>query len=117
MGKVHFQPHDKAIEVRDGMTFLQTANQAKVLLKQKCGGKGACATCKVQVTHSDGELAALTPMEVRMLNEKAIKDGFRLACQIKVNGDAEITVPEDPLRRAVRLQLEAAERERQQQGN
>jgi 2Fe-2S ferredoxin len=116
MGKVHFQPHDKVLEVRDGTTFLATANQAKVLLKQSCGGKGACATCKVQV-RSEGELAPHTPMEIRMLSEKMRQDGFRLACQIKVNGDAEVIVPEDPLRRAVRLQMEAAERERQQQGN
>jgi 2Fe-2S ferredoxin len=44
-----------------------------------------------------------------------VKDGYRLGCQCKVTGDAEVIIPEDPLRRTIRLQLEAARREKEEQ--
>jgi 2Fe-2S ferredoxin len=50
-------------------------------------------------------------MEKHMLSDTMRKEGYRLGCQCKVTGDATVTIPEDPLRRTIRLQLEAARRE------
>lgn len=116
MGKsrVHFLPHDMAAEVRNGVTVLSAARSAKVPLASKCGGRGACTTCKVQVKSSSEPMAELSRMEKHMLSDRMVKDGFRLGCQCKVTGDMEIEIPEDPLRRTIRLQLEAARREREE---
>lgn len=107
---LHFQPHDRSIVARNGTTILAAARLAKVMLQSKCGGRGACTACKVQI-RTEAQPAPLTRMEKHMLSEQMIKDGYRLGCQCVVNGDADVIVPEDPLRRTIRLQLEAARRE------
>lgn len=113
MSRLHFLPHDKAVEVRNGVTFLAAARSAKVALPSKCGGRGACTTCKVQI-QSAAPLLEPSRMERHMLSETQRKSGYRLGCQSKVTGDATVTIPEDPLRRTIRLQLEAARREKEE---
>ncbi|PWK15915.1 2Fe-2S iron-sulfur cluster-binding protein [Tumebacillus permanentifrigoris] len=113
MSKVTFEPHGKTVEVRDGGTILAAARAAKVLLPSKCGGRGACTTCKVLIKFSTPP-SELSRMEKHMLSDRMIKDGYRLGCQCKVTGDAEVTIPEDPLRRTIRLQLEAQRREKEE---
>lgn len=110
MSKLHFLPHDKTVEVRDGVTYLAAARQGKIALSSKCGGRGACTTCKVQI-QSAVRLSEPSRMEKHMLSEKQRQEGYRLGCQSRVTGDATVTIPEDPLRRTIRLQLEAARRE------
>lgn len=114
MSKLHFHPYDKTVDVRNGMTILAAARHAKVMLQSKCGGRGACTACKVQVQAAQ-PLPPLSRMEKHMLSDKMVKDGYRLGCQCQVNGDMEVTVPEDPLRRVIRMQLEAARREKEEE--
>jgi 2Fe-2S ferredoxin len=114
MIRVRFLPDDKSVSVRPGVTLLAAARQAKVMLPSKCGGRGACTTCKVQVTASSAPLSPLSRMEKHMLSENMVEDGYRLGCQCKLTGDAEVVIPEDPLRRTIRLQLEAARRAREE---
>ncbi|TCP54688.1 2Fe-2S iron-sulfur cluster protein [Tumebacillus sp. BK434] len=110
MSKVKVLPHDKTVDVRDGVLFLAAVRAAKAVLPSKCGGNGACGTCKLQV-ESTKQLDPPTKTESRMLSARQIQDGYRLGCQAKVRGDAVVTLPEDPLRRVIRMQLEAARRE------
>lgn len=114
MSRLHFTPHDKSVEVRAGVTILNAARQAKIHLPSKCGGRGACTTCKVRV-RSAVKLPELSRMERHMLSDRMVQDGYRLGCQCCVTGDAEIEIPEDPFRRTIRLQLEAARREKEGQ--
>ncbi len=113
MSKVKVLPHDKTVEVRDGVLFLAAVRVAKAALASKCGGRGACGTCKLQVQPA-GVLDPPTPLEQRMLSERQLQEGFRLGCQAKVKGDAVVTLPEDPLRRVIRMQLEAARSQSEQ---
>ncbi|KEO85066.1 2Fe-2S iron-sulfur cluster-binding protein [Tumebacillus flagellatus] len=113
MNKIRFEPHGKTVDVRTGVSLLAAARSAKVMLPSKCGGRGACTTCKVQV-QSETPLPPLSRMEKHMLSDRMVADGFRLGCQCNVTGDAVVTIPEDPLRRTIRLQLEAARREKEE---
>ncbi|ARU63398.1 hypothetical protein CBW65_22195 [Tumebacillus avium] len=107
MSKVKVFPHDKTVEVRDGVLFLAAVRAAKAALPSKCGGRGACGTCKLKVESTE-KLEPLTKTETRMLSVRQVQEGYRLGCQTKVKGDAVVTIPEDPLRRVIRMQLEAA---------
>lgn len=55
--------------------------QAKDFLKGKiafpCSGNGTCGKCKIKVT---GDTSPLTSMEEKLLTDKEIKEGVRLAC-------------------------------------
>jgi 2Fe-2S ferredoxin len=101
--EVHFYPDQRKIQVRPGTTILDASTKARVLIRTRCGGKAACLMCKVIVEDQSG----LSPMkrneELKLggLSER----GYRLACQACVIGETRVSVPEDPLKAAVRAQL------------
>ncbi|WP_261301122.1 2Fe-2S iron-sulfur cluster-binding protein [Paenibacillus andongensis] len=101
--EVHFWPDDKKISVRPGTTLLDAGRKAKVHIRTRCDGKAACLMCKVKVSDPSG----LAPMNVneRLKLGTQADEGFRLACQARVNGTVQVTVPEDPLKAAIRAQL------------
>ena len=103
---VRFQPQRAEIAVERGISVLEAALGGKVNLPHKCGGHGACGTCKI-VIDSRTELSLPNKMEMRHLTEARLAEGFRLACQCVLTGPATVTVPEDPLRRVVRELLAA----------
>ncbi|WP_339062697.1 2Fe-2S iron-sulfur cluster-binding protein [Tepidibacillus marianensis] len=105
-----FSPDEKRIDIKPGITILKAAIRANVHLGHKCGGKGACLTCKVKI--DDQTVVSLpTSSERQKLGESLLKQGFRLGCQTKVNRSLTVEVPEDPLKAAIRKQLA------KQQGN
>lgn len=101
MPKVVFLPEEKEVTVKVGTTVLQASRKARCMIKSVCGGNASCLTCKVQV----GDPSALSPM-AKKEQIKVGDGGYRLACQAKIMDHAEIILPEDPLQRAVRKQLQ-----------
>ncbi|GIM47373.1 hypothetical protein DNHGIG_29220 [Collibacillus ludicampi] len=108
---IHFEPHGKTIEVKNGTSFLAAALLAEISIPHKCGGKGTCGTCKVRI-QSESPLAPAGRAEKWRLSTNMLKEGYRLSCQCKVTGNAIVEVPEDPLMRVIRLQLEAKRKEK-----
>lgn len=104
MANIIFYPFNKQIEVRDGITVLEAARLAKVPLRTRCGGRAGCLMCKIKL---DNTLHHPAPndKELRKLGAST-KEGIRLACQTKCKGSMHIFVPEDPLKAAIRKQLE-----------
>ncbi|MEW9699002.1 2Fe-2S iron-sulfur cluster-binding protein [Paenibacillus sp. SI8] len=100
---VHFWPDDKRIQVRPGTTLLDAGRKAKIHIRTRCGAKAACLMCKVKVSDPSG-LQPMNQNERLKLGSQA-DEGYRLACQARVSGKVDVTVPEDPLKAAVRAQL------------
>ncbi|MBD0380601.1 2Fe-2S iron-sulfur cluster-binding protein [Paenibacillus sedimenti] len=100
---VHFWPDDKKTQVRSGTTLLDAGRKAKVHIRTRCGAKAACLMCKVKVSDQSG-LEPMNQNERLKLGSQA-EEGYRLACQARVKGAVDVTVPEDPLKAAIRAQL------------
>lgn len=83
---------DNAIDVAPGSSLLTTLSEESVFLPSACGGGGTCAMCICQITEGGGEAL---PTEMNYLTRKQVEDHWRLACQVKVRNDMEITVPEE----------------------
>lgn len=66
----------------EGENLLKAAKEARIKLKDSCGGKGKCGKCKIKVV--SGNLTKPTKREVKELGEEKIKEGYRLACQVEV---------------------------------
>ncbi len=81
---------DRKVEVESGRPLLSALATENVFLPSACGGKGSCAQCRVRVTEGGGEIL---PTEAVHFSRKEIKDNWRLACQVKVKNDIDITVP------------------------
>ncbi len=92
----------KIVEVHKGTSLLHAIKKSNVPIMSRCGGKAACLTCKVESKDGKG----LTPISDK--EKRKLGDGgtYRLACQTKVTSDTEIYVPEDPLKKAIRKQLQ-----------
>ncbi|HEY40254.1 MAG TPA: DUF4445 domain-containing protein [Dehalococcoidia bacterium] len=92
MGKyrVTFLPDKKEIEVEDGTTLLQTAEQAGIQLNTLCGGEGLCGECRLQVV--DGKARA-DKNAIGFFSKDELKKGFVLACQTRVEDDLQVNVP------------------------
>ncbi len=75
-----------------GGKLLVALGDNDLFLASACGGGGTCGQCKVRVLEGGGELL---PTEKSFINKKAAVSGYRLACQVSVDNDMKIEVPED----------------------
>jgi ferredoxin len=100
MPKVTFEREGVTVEARAGQTVLELAEQAGIDVfrgmwpELHCGGasKGWCNRCKVWVKPSTpGAITPPTAVETRpRLLSARVRGSMRLACQVRVSGDAAI---------------------------
>ncbi len=83
---------DKEIEVSSGDSLLTTLGNQKIFLPSACGGGGTCIQCECHVLEGGGEAL---PTETPHFTRKELKEGIRLACQVKVKQNMNITIPEE----------------------
>ncbi len=83
---------DKTIEVASGATLLTTLGNEKIFLPSACGGGGSCVQCECHVNSGGGEAL---PTETPHFTRKELQHGIRLACQVKVKQDMDISIPEE----------------------
>ncbi|KAF0107075.1 MAG: ferredoxin [Anaerolineaceae bacterium] len=76
------------VQARTGSLLSEAARQAGVEIGQPCGGQGRCGRCLVQVTAGPVRRRST----LRLANED-IQQGFALACQTVIEGDAAVFVP------------------------
>ncbi|NQT86974.1 DUF4445 domain-containing protein [bacterium] len=85
-----FEPEGKSAFVLGGSLVLEAAARAGIIVDTPCGGSGTCGKCRVIVRDGCSEL---TDTERGSLTESEIADGYRLACQAKVERETIVTVP------------------------
>lgn len=83
---------EKEIEVSSGASLLTTLGNEKIFLPSACGGGGTCLQCECHVHAGGGEAL---PTETPHFSRKELKEGVRLACQVKVKQDMDISIPEE----------------------
>ncbi len=64
--------------------------QNGILNETPCGGKGVCGKCRM---HAEGSLSELTEREKECLTSYEVGRGTRLSCQVRLSGDALVTIP------------------------
>ena len=80
---------ERILIVGPGQKLLDVLAQAGLLLPSACGGRGTCGQCKITVDTGGG---AVLPTEATLLAKADIATHKRLACQVVVKRDLEITV-------------------------
>ncbi len=88
--KVTFFPDQKEVEVEEGTTLLQAAEEAGVYVNSICGGEGLCGECRLQVLSGKATSDKYT---IGFFSSEEIKNGYVLACQTKVEDNLEVMVP------------------------
>jgi uncharacterized 2Fe-2S/4Fe-4S cluster protein (DUF4445 family) len=93
------------IMVETGTLLTDAAAQAGVYIAQPCGGQGRCGRCAVQVV--DGGVRRRSTLR---LSPEDVAEGYALACQSVIEGDARIVVPDqETLERTLTTDRVAAE--------
>ncbi|NND16681.1 MAG: NADH:ubiquinone reductase (Na(+)-transporting) subunit F [Eudoraea sp.] len=83
---------EKEIQVPSGSSLLSTLGNQKIFLPSACGGGGTCIQCECHVLDGGGEAL---PTETPHFSKRELNEGVRLACQVKVKQDMNITIPEE----------------------
>lgn len=92
-GKVNIRINgDSDLEVAAGSKLLGTLADQGIFIPSACGGGGTCGQCKVAVLEGGG---SLLPTEASTISKREAAEHQRLACQVTVDGDLDIHVPEE----------------------
>jgi uncharacterized 2Fe-2S/4Fe-4S cluster protein (DUF4445 family) len=88
-----------------GFLLAEAAQSAGIDIGQPCGGQGRCGRCAVQVT--SGNIRRRSTLR---LSDELLEQGYALACQSVIEGDAIIFVPsQDKIERKLSTDRIAAE--------
>ena len=92
MSKVIFQIEGGKPVIMDcnpGDNLLELARRGNVAIDAPCSGNGSCGKCRVKIL--SGQVDSL---KSRHISEEEWAEGWRLSCNTKVLGDAEVFVPD-----------------------
>ncbi len=97
----------KTYTVKGGETLLSYFIANKIFIPSACGGKSTCGFCKTKVLTDVGDLL---PTEAVFISTEEKSEGIRLACQVKVKKDIQVSFPEYLLgTKEYRARVEAVE--------
>ena len=75
-------------------TTLEVLIKSEIALPVHCGGSGACGCCKIRI--EDNTIIRHTPVETNHLSDVQLKEGIRLACQVKPQHNLKIHLIHSP---------------------
>jgi uncharacterized 2Fe-2S/4Fe-4S cluster protein (DUF4445 family) len=91
--KIHAGLRVEDIEVEaDGRLIDALAKLDHSRIDSPCGGKALCGKCRLKLI--SGRLSAPDEREARLLSAAELSAGIRLACLARIEGDAEVELPE-----------------------
>ncbi len=82
---------ERDLSVSVGGKLLGALAANELFVSSACGGGGTCGRCRVKVLEGGG---ALLPIEASFITRREAAEGERLACQVSVDRDMRIRVPE-----------------------
>ena len=92
--RVDINDEEVLFETDGGQTLLSSLYEQGVFIPSACGGKGSCGFCKVRVRSGGGPVL---PTETPFLSRLEVRQGVRLACQLKLKEDVFVRIPEELL--------------------
>ena len=90
MAKVNFYPQDKSIIVEEGLTILQAARKAGIVIESPCNGAGTCGKCRVRL--DEESLNNVVTGGKCHLTKSEEEQGYVLSCEAKIYGDIRVGI-------------------------
>lgn len=100
--KITFLPSGVTIEVHEGVTVFNAAARAEVAIPSQCGGRCACALCRIELVEGSKLISPMGWEEEGHLGNSFHLTGERLSCQTRVFGDVVVRVSEVPVKEKAR---------------
>lgn len=105
MPTIRFLPADVVLEVAEGTTIFGAARKSEVAVPSQCGGRCACALCRVEIIEGGHLVSPIRWDEEEHLGNSFHLTGERLSCQCRVFGDVTVRVVDPPVKEKVRGQF------------
>jgi len=93
---ITFLPSGVTVDVSPGTTVFNAAARAEVAIPSQCGGKCACALCRVCVVTAEPAISPMGWEEEGHLGNAFFITRERLSCQLKVFDDLTVEVQQAP---------------------
>lgn len=90
--RIVFLPLNKKVKVESGISLLEAAGHAGIIINSVCGGDGICGRCKMIV--KGGKVNSMTSP---LLTREEIQHGVVLACAGYVESDVVVEIPAETL--------------------
>lgn len=110
MATIRFEPDGRVVKAEPGENLRLLANASGVFIRSDCNGDGTCGKCRVVVVEHGESLGELAYSEQDLLSEREIQQGYRLACQVYVQQDLVVKIPEETGLRIRQVQSTGLER-------
>ncbi|HXZ98175.1 MAG TPA: ASKHA domain-containing protein [Candidatus Acidoferrum sp.] len=107
---VRFEPEGRVVRAERGENLRLLASASGVFIRSDCNGDGTCGKCRIVIAENGRTLGQLTSSEQDFLMEREVHQGYRLACQISVNEDLVVRIPEETGLRIRQVQSTGLER-------
>lgn len=102
---IEFQPNGMRLDCNKPINGLDAARQAGIELIAVCGGEGLCGKCVVRLL-SDAEDYPPSEVDKKHFSINKLEKGYRLACQLTINKNAKIYIPDGSIIKGQILQIE-----------
>ena len=102
MPRITFLPADVTVDVPVGTTVFNAAARAEVAIPSQCGGKCACALCRVELVSGESLVDAMGWEEEAHLGNAFWLTRERLSCQLRVFGDVVVRIAQEEVKEKVR---------------
>ena len=83
-------PEGLTVAVAPGISVLEACREHDIDLPGICGGRGRCRECRVTVV---GREIAPSALDQSLLEPEDLARGWRLSCQLTVDGDLTVELP------------------------
>ena len=90
---IEFQPSGLRLACNQPINGLDAARQAGIELIAVCGGEGTCGKCIIQLLSDVEDYPPANADEDHISNDK-LEQGYRLACQLTINKNTRIYIPD-----------------------
>lgn len=84
------------VDCAAGASIFEVAMAAGKPLASACGAKATCGLCRVKIIAGEDLLSALNDAEKKHLGNVYFITKVRLGCQVRVTGDGDVTVEQQP---------------------
>lgn len=92
-GRLAVEPLGKKIASDPSKPLRDLLGEHGVHVESICGGRGTCGKCRVSVRTDSAAITEVTSAELKKLKPHELSSGLRLSCQIRIDGDAVISIP------------------------
>ncbi|MBN1930946.1 MAG: DUF4445 domain-containing protein [Desulfobacterales bacterium] len=96
--QIRLLPGNREFYAQKEKSILEALFEEGIFLRSDCGGRGYCGKCRLKVLGSDHlKFSPPDSSERKIIGQKDLAAGYRLACCLKPNSDLEIEIPKSSL--------------------